>query len=124
DDIKLTSLKDNRFLIEVPLEIWAEQGYGGLGYYVYQDTNFNVVMKFISSVDLHPDWTLRTQTQTHGFDWTVKPVLDYGTIKIPIASLIEKTLTEQQNRFTEVIDEKIQESRSEERRVGKESISR
>lgn len=110
DDIKLTSLKDNRFLIEVPLEIWAEQGYGGLGYYVYQDTNFNVVMKFISSVELQPDWILRTQTQTHGFDWTVKPVLDYGTIKIPIASMIEKTLKEQQNRFTEVIDEKIQES--------------
>src|SRR5690606_3707532 len=40
DKIKLTALKENRFLIEVPLKIWAEQGYGGLGYYVYQNTNF------------------------------------------------------------------------------------
>lgn len=110
DKIKLTSLKENRFLIEVPLKIWAEQGYGGLGYYVYQDTNFNVVMKFISSVELKSDWTLQTQTKTNGFEWTVKPVLDYGTVKIPVASLIEKTLTEQQAKFTTVIDDKIKES--------------
>lgn len=110
DKIKLTSLKENRFLIEVPLKIWAEQGYGGLGYYVYQDTNFNVVMKFISSVELKSDWTLQAQTKTNGFEWTVKPVLDYGTVKIPVASLIEKTLTEQQAKFTTVIDDKIKES--------------
>ena len=110
DKIKLTSLKENRFLIEVPLKIWAEQGYGGLGYYVYQDTNFNVVMKFISSVELKSDWTLQTQTKTNGFEWTVKPVLDYGTVKIPVASLIEKTLTEQQAKFTTLIDDKIKES--------------
>ena len=110
DKIKLTALKENRFLIEVPLKIWAEQGYGGMGYYAYQDTNFKVVMKFISSVDLKSDWTLVTQTRTHGFEWTVKPVLDYGTIKIPIASLIEETLNEQQAKFTQVIDDKIKES--------------
>ena len=110
DKIKLTSLKENRFLIEVPLKIWAEQGYGGLGYYVYQDTQFNVVMKFISSVELKSDWTLQAQTKTNGFEWTVKPVLDYGTVKIPVASLIEKTLTEQQAKFTTVIDDKIKES--------------
>lgn len=110
DKIKLTALKENRFLIEVPLKIWAEQGYGGMGYYAYQDTNFNVVMKFISSVEFKSDWKLETQTQTHGFDWTVKPVLDYGKVKIPISSLIEETLTEQQAKFTSVIDEKIKES--------------
>ncbi len=110
DKIKLTALKENRFLIEVPLKIWAEQGYGGMGYYAYQDTNFNVVMKFISSVEFKPDWKLETKTKTHGFDWTVKPVLDYGKVKIPISSLIEETLTEQQSKFTSVIDEKIKES--------------
>ena len=110
DKIKLTALKENRFLIEVPLKIWAEQGYGGLGYYVYQDTQFNVVMKFISSVEFQPDWTLKTQTKPNGFEWTVKPVLDYGKVKIPISSLIEETLTEQQSKFTTVIDDKIKES--------------
>lgn len=108
--IKLTALKDNRFLIEVPLYIWAEKGYGGMGRYVYQDTQFNVVMKFISAVEFKSNWTLVTQTKTHGFDWTTKPVLDYGTVKIPIASLIESTLTEQQAKFTSIIDETVKES--------------
>ncbi len=109
-DIQITALKENRLLIEVPLKIWAEKGYGAMGRYMYQDTNFNIVMKFITSAEFKPDWTLETKTKTYGFEWTVKPVLDYGTVKIPIASLIEKTLTEQQQKFTTVIDGKIKES--------------
>lgn len=109
-EIKLTALKDNRFLIEVPLKIWAEKGYGGLGKYVYQDTNFTIVMKFITAVDFKTDWTLSTKTQTYGFEWGSKPVLDYGKVKIPIASLIESTLKEQQAKFTTIIDQKIKES--------------
>jgi hypothetical protein len=108
--IKLTALKDNRFLIEVPLQIWAEKGYGAMGRYVYQDTKFNVVMKFISAVEFKNDWTLQTKTTTYGFDWTTKPILDYGTVKIPIASLIESTLKEQQAKFTTVIDQQVKES--------------
>lgn len=30
-DIKITALKDNRLLINVPLKIWSSQGYGGVG---------------------------------------------------------------------------------------------
>lgn len=109
-NIKLTALKDNRLLIEVPLKIWAEKGYGTLGKYIYNDTNFNITMKFITSVEFQNNWTLETKTKTYGFQWGTKPVLDYGTVKIPIASLIESTLTEQQQKFTKVIDDKIKES--------------
>lgn len=109
-NIKLTAIKNNRFLIEVPLKIWAEKGYGAMGQYVYNDTNFKITMKFITSVDLKNNWTLDTQTKTYGFEWGEKPVLDYGSVKIPIASLIESTLTEQQQKFTSVIDDKIKES--------------
>lgn len=108
--IKLTALKDNRFLIEVPLQIWAEKGYGAMGKYVYQDTKFHIVMKFISSVEFKSNWTLETKTSTYGFDWTTKPVLDYGSVKIPIASLIESTLKEQQAKFTTIIDEQVKEN--------------
>lgn len=109
-NIKLTALKENRLLIEVPLKIWAEKGYGAAGKYIYNDTQFNIVMKFITAVEFKPDWTLETKTKTYGFEWTVKPILDYGTVKIPIASLIESTLNEQQSKFTSVIDDKIRES--------------
>src|SRR5690606_32826615 len=66
-NIQLIPLKDNRLLIEVPLKIWAEKGYGTLGAYVYNDTEFNIVMKFITSIQFKNNWTLDTQTKTYGF---------------------------------------------------------
>lgn len=108
-EIKITPLKDNHLLINVPLKIWTSQGYGGLGYYVYQDTNFNVDMQFISAVEFKSDWTLETKTKAKGFEWIEKPVLDFGRVKIPITSIVEKRLNEQQKEFTSIIDEQIKE---------------
>lgn len=106
-NIAIKSLSNNRLMISVPLKIWAEKGYGTLGYYMYQDTNFNLIMNFITSLAATPDWKLNTKTTTAGFVWTQKPVLDYGKVKIPIASFIESVLKEQQNKFTTVIDQQI-----------------
>ena len=106
-NIAIKALSNNRLMISVPLKIWAEKGYGTLGYYIYQDTNFNLIMNFITSLAATPDWKLNTKTTTAGFVWTQKPVLDYGKVKIPIASFIESVLKEQQNKFTTVIDQQI-----------------
>lgn len=106
-NINIKALTNNRLLISVPLKIWAEKGYGTLGYYMYQDTNFNLIMNFITSIAATPDWKLNTKTTTAGFVWTQKPVLDYGKVKIPIASFIESTLKQQQTKFTTLIDEQI-----------------
>ena len=106
-NIAIKALSNNRLMISVPLKIWAEKGYGTLGYYMYQDTNFNLIMNFITSLAATPDWKLSTKTTTAGFVWTQKPVLDYGKVKIPIASFIESVLKEQQKKFTTVIDQQI-----------------
>lgn len=106
-NIAIKALSNNRLMISVPLKIWAEKGHGTLGYYMYQDTNFNLIMNFITSLAATPDWKLKTKTTTAGFVWTQKPVLDYGKVKIPIASFIESVLKEQQNKFTTVIDQQI-----------------
>ena len=106
-NIAIKALSNNRLMISVPLKVWAEKGYGTLGYYMYQDTNFNLIMNFITSLAATPDWKLNTKTTTAGFVWTQKPVLDYGKVKIPIASFIESVLKEQQNRFTTIIDQQI-----------------
>ncbi|WP_313214973.1 DUF4403 family protein, partial [Soonwooa sp.] len=82
-DIKLKALTNNRLMISVPLQIWAEKGYGTMGVYLYKDTSFNLVMNFVSSISTNPDWSLITSTQSAGFVWKEKPVLDYGKVKIP-----------------------------------------
>ena len=106
-NIAIKALTNNRLMISVPLKIWAEKGYGTLGYYLYKDTNLNVIMNFITSLSAKPDWKLDTKTTAAGFVWTQKPVLDYGKVKIPITPLVENVLKEQQGKFTTVIDQQI-----------------
>ncbi len=106
-NIAIKALTGNRLMISVPLKIWADKGYGTFGYYVYKDTNFNLIMNFITTISAASDWRLNTKTTTAGFVWTQKPVLDYGKVKIPIAPLIENVLKEQQSKFTTIIDQQI-----------------
>lgn len=105
--IRLIGGTKNNIIIEVPLKIWAEKGVGTLGVYSYQNTTFETVMYFSSTLDFKNNWTMSSTTVPHGFKWITKPVLDFGTIKIPITSMVEKSLKEQQTKFSGVIDEQI-----------------
>lgn len=107
--IIIKALTNNRLMFSVPLKIWAEKGLGTLGVYSYQETNFKVIMNFISTLDLQQNWSLKTNTTTAGFIWKEKPVLDFGKIKIPLNSIIEGVLTKQQKEFTTVMDAQIQQ---------------
>lgn len=107
--IAIKPLVNNRLMFSVPLKIWAQKGLGTLGVYSYQQTNFRVVMNFISNLEFQPNWSLKTTTTTAGFVWKEKPVLDFGSIKIPISSVIESILTKQQKEFTNVMDTQIEQ---------------
>ncbi|KXH85701.1 DUF4403 family protein [Chryseobacterium kwangjuense] len=105
--IRLVGGTTQNLLIEVPLKIWAEKGIGTLGVYSYQNTTFETVMSFNTTVSFKNNWTIVTTTQPNGFRWVTKPVLDYGRIQIPITSLVEKSLKEQQEKFAKTIDQQM-----------------
>jgi hypothetical protein len=105
--IRLVGGTNQNILIEVPLKIWAEKGIGTLGLYTYQNTTFETVMSFNTTISLKNNWTIVTQTKTNGFRWVTKPVLDFGKIQIPITSLVEKSLKEQQEKFCKTIDQQM-----------------
>ncbi|UOU99977.1 DUF4403 family protein [Chryseobacterium daecheongense] len=105
--IRLVGGTNQNLLIEVPLKIWAEKGIGTLGVYSYQNTTFETVMYFNSALSFKNNWTITTNTQPMGFKWVTKPVLDFGKIKIPITSLVEKSLKEQQEKFCKTIDQQM-----------------
>lgn len=105
--IRLVGGTNQNILIEVPLKIWAEKGIGTLGLYTYQSTTFETVMSFNTSISLKNNWTILTQTRPNGFRWVTKPVLDFGKIEIPITSLVEKSLMEQQKKFCTTIDQQM-----------------
>ena len=60
-EIMMKALTNNRLLFSVPLKIWAEKGIGTLGLYSYQETQFRVVMNFISSVEFLQNWQVKTK---------------------------------------------------------------
>ena len=64
-------------------------------------------MSFNTSISLKNNWTIVTQTRPNGFRWVAKPVLDFGKIQIPITSLVEKSLVEQQKKFCTTIDQQM-----------------
>ncbi|WBV61731.1 DUF4403 family protein [Chryseobacterium camelliae] len=105
--IRLVSGINNNLLIEVPLKIWAEKGIGTLGIYTYQNTTFETVMSFNTTLNFQNNWTIATSTKPNGFRWVTKPVLDFGRIQIPITSLVEKNLKEQQEKFCKTIDQQM-----------------
>ncbi|MBW7675954.1 DUF4403 family protein [Chryseobacterium chendengshani] len=105
--IRLVGDANENILIEVPLKIWAEKGIGTLGVYTYQETTFETVMYFKTALSFKNNWTVSTFTQPMGFKWVKKPVLDFGKIQIPITSLVEKSLKEQQYNFCKTIDKQM-----------------
>lgn len=107
--IRLVGDANQNILIEVPIKIWAEKGIGTLGLYTYQETTFETVMYFKTAISFKNNWSVNTFTQPMGFRWVTKPVLDYGKIKIPITSLVEKSLKEEQYKFSKTIDKQMSE---------------
>jgi len=105
--IRLVGDANQNILIEVPLKIWAEKGIGKFGVYSYQETTFETVMYFKTALSFKNNWTISTFTQPMGFKWVKKPVLDFGKIQIPITSLVEKSMKEQQYKFCKTIDQQM-----------------
>lgn len=105
--IRLVGGTNQNILIEVPLKIWAEKGIGTLGIYTYQNTTFETVMSFNTTLTFQNNWTITTNTKPNGFRWVTKPVLDFGKIQIPITSIVEKNLIEQQQKFCKTIDQQM-----------------
>lgn len=105
--IRIVGGTHDNLLIAVSLKIWAEKGIGTLGVYTYQNTTFETVMFFNTQLKVNNNWTISTKTTANGFQWVTKPVLDYGRIKIPITSLVENSLKEEQTKFCTTIDEQM-----------------
>ncbi|MFC6268737.1 DUF4403 family protein [Frigoriflavimonas asaccharolytica] len=107
--IRIVGGVKNNLIIAVPLKIWAEKGIGTFGLYNYQSTTFETEMYFSTELKVNSNWTIDTKTTANSFKWVTKPVLDFGRVKIPITSLVDKSLKDEQTKFTKIIDEQMKE---------------
>lgn len=109
-DIEILGGKNQNLIIKVPLKIWVKKGIGTMGVYTYQETTFETEMYFSSEVELKNNWSIKLTTTSKGFKWIQKPVLNFGMVKIPVTSFVEKPLKEEQEKFCKIIDDKANEN--------------
>ena len=107
-DVKIKTVNDE-LEISIPLKIWAKKGYSVLGFTTYQETEFEMEIKFISKIELNNLWGINSTTRYKEFSWISKPSLKFGMISIPITPFVEKSLTPKLAEFSGKIDTQIEE---------------
>lgn len=109
-NLSLTPNAANQFQISVPLKVWAEKGYGAFGYNTYKDCTFEMEIRFKTSFNIAPDWSVKTVTTPAGYKWITRPVLDFAGVKIPITPIVEKILDQNYAEFSRTIDDQIKQN--------------
>jgi hypothetical protein len=72
-----------------------------------QATEFQVNLKFMTRFGVDPDWKVRTQTVSAGFDWVTKPSIKVAGIEVPITGIISRKISENLEKFSKAIDDNI-----------------
>ncbi|MES2731947.1 MAG: DUF4403 family protein [Bacteroidota bacterium] len=101
------------FNITMPLKIWAKAGYKfnqfGIELQDFRETEFEIDVKFATKLALGSDWKVNTLTSANGFDWITKPVLRFGPIEIPLASIVGDIIDQQQGQLATMVDREVKD---------------
>ncbi|MCC5946130.1 MAG: DUF4403 family protein [Bernardetiaceae bacterium] len=118
DNIKLKVVQDGKVKLQwknnqlhyaVPLKVWFEGKFekkiiGKIKARKKQKLDFALILFFRSKVDIDKNWKLITQTEFVSMEWTAKPTVSLGPIKISVASVAEKVLNDKQSDLENIID--------------------
>lgn len=69
--------------------------------------DFSARFNFATSVNLQPNWQVRTRTTPNAFDWIKEPALHFSGISIPLSDFVEPVLQEQQTSIAQMLDREI-----------------
>jgi hypothetical protein len=101
------------FNITMPLKVWARAGYKTelFGFQIQdaRETDFELNVKFATRLALGQDWQVQTTTSANGFDWVTKPVLRFGPIEFPLASIVGNLIDQQQEKLAQMVDAQIKD---------------
>lgn len=110
NDVKLKILPDNSIYYDVPLKIWVEKKISMLGISQTPSTQFEIVMKFKSTPFIGAEWDLKTTTNSEGFKWVSYPKISVAGMSIPITSIVENLLVNNQSYIARSIDDQVSSS--------------
>jgi len=98
---------DSLFHFRVPLKIWAKAGVKVLGFTRFQDTEFEMDLKFTTRFAIEPNWTVSTQTTAQGYDWITKPTTRVAGIDIPVTGLVSRMIDKNLDGITKILDQQV-----------------
>ncbi len=99
--------QDSLFFFQVPLKIWAKAGMSVLGFTKYQETEFELTLKFATRFSIDKDWTASTQTTAQGYDWVKKPALKIAGFDVPVTNIVGRLIDKNLGKITKALDEQI-----------------
>ncbi|HNQ60339.1 MAG TPA: DUF4403 family protein [Bacteroidales bacterium] len=107
DEIRLT-IEENIIHWEAPLRVWLRTGFKiqkfGLNFSDSRELNTEILLKFSTRVELQPDWTVLTQTQSDGYAWLKSPTMKFSSYDIGITRLANILMQAGQQRLASAVD--------------------
>lgn len=101
------SAQDSIFSFQVPLKIWAKAGVKVLGFTQYQETEFELDLRFDTRFAIDRDWTVNTQTTARGYNWVKKPSLKIVGLNIPVTSIVSRIIDNNLGKISKALDEQV-----------------
>ncbi|GAA4398420.1 hypothetical protein GCM10023187_09060 [Nibrella viscosa] len=99
--------QDSLFHFTVPLRIWAKAGIKVLGFTRYQETEFELNMRFATRFSIDPDWTVTTRTQADGYEWVKRPSTSIAGFAIPITSIVGRLIDQNLGTMSQALDQQV-----------------
>lgn len=100
--------KGNTFYLSLPVSVYAKAGWKveklGIKLSHYEDTDFDIDLKFAVQLGLNEQWQITSNTKSDGFTWVSKPKLKIGQFELPITGVVEKVLNYQLPQLTKMFD--------------------
>ena len=103
----LVTADNSQFQFVVPLKIWAKAGVSVLGFTTYKETEFEIDLRFKTTFDLDPDWSVNTHTQADGYGWVRRPTVSVVGFNIPITNIVGQLIDKNLGTITKAIDQQV-----------------
>jgi hypothetical protein len=99
-------MNNKDILVELPLSIVISKG----TFIGNVEAKGEVIMKFISKLEIDSLWLLTTKSKLISYEWTQKPKLNLGGLNLPFESISNLIINRAKGIVEEGIDQSIKES--------------
>lgn len=108
-DFKVNVVRD-QFHYELPLKIWAKYITEVLGMEASGEGNFNLKLKFKTTLVMDSTWKVLTHTESDGYEWLSSPNIKIAGMDIPVKWIADLIINNQKSKLCTLIDEQAAKS--------------